>query len=81
MVDDLKAEVRAARRADAAYKRHTDKIKELLVQVRLEKPELGLADIEAMIDRFYDRATISRVTVPQLGERRTRKRTRKPVRG
>jgi hypothetical protein len=77
VVDDLLAEVRAARRAGAALKRHNDRIKELLVQVRREHPELGLADIEEKIDRYYDRATISRVTVPQLGDDLTRKPTRK----
>lgn len=80
MVQELLAEVRAARRAQAAAERHTDNVKELLVKVRLERPDLGLADIEEMIDRFYDRATISRITVPQLGDRRTRKPTRGPKR-
>ena len=74
MVDELLAEVRAARRADAARERHTGRIKELLVQVRRERPDLGLADIEELIGRYYDRATISRVTVPKLGADRTRKR-------
>lgn len=77
VVDDLMAEVRAAREARDALTRHNDRIKELLVQVRREHPELGIADIEAKIDRYYDRATISRVTVPHLGTERTRKPTRK----
>lgn len=77
VVDQLLAEVRAARRADAARERHTRRIKELLVQVRRERPDLGLADIEELIGRYYDRATISRETVPHLGADRTRKRSRK----
>ena len=75
-MDELLAEVQAARETEAALKDHTDQIKALLVKVRLERPDLGLADIEAMIGRYYDRATISRVTVPLLGDRRTRKPTR-----
>ena len=78
MVNDLVAEVKAARRADAAFKRHNDRVKELLVEVRRQRPDLGLADIEQMIDRYFDRATISRITVPELGDALTRKPTRGP---
>lgn len=77
VVDELLAEVKAARRTGAAHERHHERVKQLLVQVRQERPDLGLADIEAMIDRYFDRATISRITVPALGDRRTRKPTRK----
>lgn len=70
MVEELLAEVKAARRAQASEKRHTDRVKELLVEVRVQRPDLGVADIEAMIGRFYDRATISRITHPVLKERR-----------
>lgn len=64
------AEVKAARRAQASEKRHTDRVKALLVEVRLKRPDLGIADIEAMIGRFYDRATISRITFPALKDQR-----------
>lgn len=70
MVEELLAEVKAARRAQASEKRHTDRVKALLVEVRLKRPDLGVADIEEMIGRFYDRATISRITVPLLRERK-----------
>ena len=65
-MDELLAEVRAARRADSARKLHTDRIKALLVRVRLENPDLKVADLEERIGRYYDRATISRITVPAL---------------
>jgi hypothetical protein len=71
VVDELLAEVKAARRAQTAEKRHTDRVKELLVAVRVARPDLGIADIEEMIGRFYDRATISRITYPTIKERRT----------
>lgn len=70
MVDELLAEVKAARRAQASEKRHTDRVKALLVEVRLKRPDLGIADIETMIGRFYDRATISRITFPALKDHR-----------
>lgn len=65
-MDELLAEVRAARRADSARKLHTDRIKQLLVQVRRERPTMTVAEIEEKIGRYYDRATISRITVPAL---------------
>jgi hypothetical protein len=61
-VDELLAEVKAARRADSARKRHTERVKELLVQVRRDRPDLSVVEIEDMIGRFYDRSTISRMT-------------------
>jgi hypothetical protein len=72
VVDELLAEVKAARRARTAEKRHTDRVKELLVEVRVQRPDLGVADIEEMIGRFYDRATISRITVPAIRGRAAR---------
>lgn len=68
MTDQLVAEVEAARRAAEERKRHTDRIDKLLVQLRREKPDMTLPEIEKLIDRFYDRATISRKTHPALGE-------------
>ena len=70
VVDELLAEVKAARRAEATRKRHADRVKELLVTVRRERPELSVVDIEAMIGRFYDRATISRITAPAMRQDR-----------
>ena len=70
MVKDLLDEVKAARRADAASRRHRDRIRQLLVDVRLQRPDLTVADIEAMIGRFYDRATISRFTAAAVKDAR-----------
>ena len=67
-MDELLAEVKAARRADTARRRHIARIKELLIQGRRENPKLGPADLERRIDVFYDRATISRITTPALRE-------------
>jgi hypothetical protein len=59
VVEELVAAVQAARRID-----------ELLVRVRQERPELSLVDIEQLIDRYYDRGTISRKTAAALGKSR-----------
>ena len=69
-MEELLAEVRAARRADTAQRAHRKRIKQLLIQVRLEDPDLTVADLEAKIGRFYDRATISRVTADAIGTSR-----------
>jgi hypothetical protein len=65
-MDELLAEVRAARRAEAARDQHAARIKQLLIDVRLEaireNRHLKIADLEASIGKFYDRATISRFT-------------------
>jgi hypothetical protein len=67
VVDELVAEVKAARRAEAALRRHNARINELFVEVRAQRPDLGPADIEELIGRYRDRATISRRTAPALG--------------
>jgi hypothetical protein len=79
VVDTLQAEVQAARDANAAYRQHTERIKALLVQARRERPDLGLAGLEELIGRFYDRATISRITAPEFDGKPPRKRTRRPA--
>jgi hypothetical protein len=65
-MEELLAEVRAARRAEAALDRHARRVKALLIDVRLEAlregKSLKIADLEASIGKFYDRATISRYT-------------------
>lgn len=65
-LEELLAEVKAARRADSARRRHTDRIKELLIQVRRERQDLSVVELEDLIGRFYDRSTISRITAPAL---------------
>ena len=65
-MEELLAEVRAARRAEDARARHAERVRELLVAVRqeavMEDRDLKIADLEAAIGKFYDRATISRYT-------------------
>jgi hypothetical protein len=68
MVDELVREARAAKRALATAKKHTDRVKELLPIVRAEDVEKwGPADLEALIDKLYDRGTISRLTAQYVG--------------
>ena len=64
MVDELVAEAKAAKRAEAAYQRHLKRVRELLPQVRAGdvNKEYGPARLEEMIGKVYDRGTISRLT-------------------
>jgi hypothetical protein len=68
-LDDLLAEVEKAREAKTVLDGHTSRIRELLIEVRWENPTLKLAELEEKIGKFYDRATISRITIPALRER------------
>ena len=77
VVEELLAEVEAARQASAAHDRHHARVKELLVEVRRDRRDLGPADIEELIGRYFDRGTISRITVPALGGKPPRKSRRK----
>jgi hypothetical protein len=74
-MNELLAEVRAARRTEKTLERHTDRIKELLIEVRRQNPKLKVHELEEMIGRYYDRATISRVTAEPLGLTREKKAT------
>jgi len=68
MVDELLAEARAAKRAQAAYERHMKQVRELLPIVRAENVKLyGPAKLEEMIGKLYDRGTISRLTAEAVG--------------
>jgi hypothetical protein len=68
MVDELVAEARRAKRAEAAYKRHAERVKELLPIVRAEDvKKYGPAVLEEMIGKLYDRGTISRLTAEAVG--------------
>ena len=80
VVDELVAAVETARastaQADADHKR----VKDLLVQARIQRPDLGPGDLEALIGKYMDQAVISRITVPEmrkLGHEPTRKPTRR----
>jgi len=68
MVDELVREARAAKRAEAAYKKHADRVKELLPIVRAEDAKkYGPAVLEDMIGKLYDRGSISRWTAGAVG--------------
>lgn len=67
MVEELKAAVARARKADATADECHGEVKRLLVEVRRLKPDMSLPDIEIEIERYYDRASISRFTAPALG--------------
>jgi hypothetical protein len=68
MVDELVREAKAAKRALAAYRKHADRVKELLPVVRAEDvDEYGPAVLEEMIGKLYDRGTISRLTAEAVG--------------
>lgn len=74
MVDELVKEARAALRARAAEKRHSDRVKELLPIVRAEDVDkYGPAVLEEMIGKLYDRGSISRWTAEAVGKSKPRK--------
>jgi hypothetical protein len=66
MLDELVAEARAAKRAEAAYRRHRRRVRELLPVVRVQE-NLGPLELEEMIGKVYDRGTISRLTARAAG--------------
>jgi hypothetical protein len=65
-MEKLLAEVRAEVRAGKASELRRERIKALLIQVRLENPDLKVVDLERDLGGFYDRATISRITYPAI---------------
>ena len=77
VVQELLAEVKAAREAQTERDAHHERVKELLVRARRERPDLGPADLEELTGKYFDRATISRITVPELGGKPARKPTRR----
>lgn len=77
MVQELLDEVKAAREAQAERDAHHERVKELLIRARKERPDLGPGDLEELTGKYFDRATISRMTVPALGGNPPRKPTRR----
>ena len=78
MVDELTEAVKAAREARAEADRAHEHVKELILRVRRERgDDYGPADIELLTGRYFDRATISRMTVPEMGGKPPRKNTRR----
>jgi hypothetical protein len=78
MVDDLLEAVETARASKTAHERDHQRVIDLLVEVRRQRGgELGIGELEEMIGKYMDRATISRKTTPRLGGKPPRKRTRR----
>jgi hypothetical protein len=80
VVDELVAAVATARASTAKADADHQRVKDLLVQARIQRPDLGPADLEELTGKYMDRAVISRVTVPEmtrLGHTPTRKPTRR----
>jgi hypothetical protein len=67
VLDELVAEAKAANAAKAAYERHIGRVRELLPAARKQHPELSVVELEAKIERAYDRGTISRYTAEAVG--------------
>lgn len=76
-MNDLKEAVQAARASRDRYERDNERVKELLIQARRERADLGIAELEDQIGRYFDRATISRITYPALKDDPPRKTTRR----
>lgn len=77
MVEELVTEARAANEAKAEYDRHIGRVRELLIAVRKQRPELSVVEIESLIERAYDRGTISRLTAEAVGTARPKPKSRR----
>ena len=80
VVDELVTAVATARASHAQAEADHRRVKALLVQARIQRPDLGPGDLEELTGKYMDRAVISRVTVPEmtrLGHAPTRKPTRR----
>lgn len=77
MIDELVAAVATARTSGEKADADHERVKELLVRARLERPDLGPADLEELTGKYMDRSTISRITVPRMGVKPPRKPTRR----
>lgn len=78
VIDELTQAVEAARKSRSLADSDHERVKELILRVRLEAgDDYGPADIELLTGRYFDRATISRMTVPEMGGKPPRKSTRR----
>lgn len=78
VVDELLEAVKTARASRAAADRDHERVKELLIRARRERgDELGLAELEELTGRYFDRATISRITASKMDGKPPRKTTRR----
>jgi hypothetical protein len=82
VVDELVAAVKAARASTAQAEADHERVKDLFVRARIERPDLGPDDLEELTEKYMDRSVISRITVPEmrrLGHEPARKpRRRRP---
>ncbi len=65
-MDELVAAVATARASSAQAAADHERVKELYVKARIERPDLGPDDLELITDKYMDRTVISRVTVPEM---------------
>lgn len=66
MVDELVAAVAAARASTVQAAEDHERVKELYVRARIERPDLGPDDLEELTGKYMDRTVISRITVPEM---------------
>lgn len=79
MVDELVAAVATARASSAQAVSDHERVKELYVRTRIERPDLGPDDLEELTEKYMDRTVISRITVPEMRKQGVEP-TRKPRR-
>jgi len=79
VVDELVAAVATARASSAQAATDHERVKELYVRTRIERPDLGPDDLEELTDKYMDRTVISRITVPEMRKQGVEP-TRKPRR-
>lgn len=78
VIDELKQAVATARESRKRADGDHERVKELLIKARIERGEdFGPAELEIATGRYFDRATISRLTSPELGDNPPRKTTRR----
>jgi hypothetical protein len=65
LLDELKREVARQRRADKISAARLERIRGLMVRIRVED-DMRIPDLEEAVDRFWDRATISRKTSDEV---------------
>jgi hypothetical protein len=73
---ELIAEAQAAKEHKAAYDKHIGRVRELLITIRKERPELSVVQLEEMIGKVYDHGTISRRTAGPIGTAKPKTRRR-----
>lgn len=66
MVDELVAAVKTARASTAQAEADHERVKELYVQARIKRPDLGPGELEELTGKYMDRSVISRITVPEM---------------